>query len=165
MPAAMTARVARRARAATSRKVRRVAPSTTPSASPNRAAAHWARAGMDRAPSSRLRELDRELAQPPVVGLARHRPVERVDGEELLRPLVPGQVVTGMVAEGVVDGGAVGHLEERGHHLAHRGSGTPTTAASTTAGCERRTCSTSSGYTFSPPVLMHAEPRPSSSML
>ena len=30
------------------------------------------------------------------------------------------------------------------------------------SGCSRNTPSTSSGYTFSPPVLMHADPRPSS---
>ena len=43
-----------------------------------------------------------------------------------------------------------------------RSSGTPTTTQSNTDGCERSTSSTSSGYTFSPPVLMHALPRPSS---
>src|SRR3954454_11384655 len=33
----------------------------------------------------------------------------------------------------------------------HFGSGTPTTAASTTAGCSKMAASTSAGYTFSPP--------------
>ena len=41
-----------------------------------------------------------------------------------------------------------------------RSSGTPTTAASATVGSDLRTVSTSSGYTFSPPVLMHSLPRP-----
>ncbi len=39
-------------------------------------------------------------------------------------------------------------------------SGTPTTTASYTEGCCLSTSSTSSGNTFSPPVLMHTEPRP-----
>jgi len=42
-----------------------------------------------------------------------------------------------------------------------RSSGTPTTAASCTDGWSLRTSSTSSGYTFSPPVLMQSDPRPS----
>ena len=44
----------------------------------------------------------------------------------------------------------------------HRSSGIPTTTQSNTSGCDRSASSTSSGYTFSPPVLMHADPRPSS---
>ena len=40
-------------------------------------------------------------------------------------------------------------------------SGTPTATASTTTGKVLRTSSTSSGKTFSPPVLMHTDPRPS----
>ena len=44
----------------------------------------------------------------------------------------------------------------------HFSSGTPTTTASATDGWSFSTSSTSSGYTFSPPVLMHTEPRPSS---
>ena len=41
-----------------------------------------------------------------------------------------------------------------------RGSGRPTTAASRTSACRFRASSTSSGKTFSPPVLMHWLPRP-----
>ena len=41
-------------------------------------------------------------------------------------------------------------------------SGMPTATASTTASWVFSTSSTSSGNTFSPPVLMHTEPRPSS---
>ena len=44
----------------------------------------------------------------------------------------------------------------------HRSSGTPTTTASNTAGCAFSAASTSSGYTFSPPVLIDTEPRPRS---
>src|SRR4051812_25853868 len=43
-----------------------------------------------------------------------------------------------------------------------RSSGTPTTTASRTESWSLTASSTSSGYTFSPPVLMHTEPRPSS---
>ena len=42
-----------------------------------------------------------------------------------------------------------------------RSSGTPTTTASNTASCDFSADSTSSGYTFSPPVLIDTEPRPS----
>ena len=42
-----------------------------------------------------------------------------------------------------------------------RSSGMPTTTASRTAGWVFSASSTSSGKTFSPPVLMHTEPRPS----
>ncbi len=41
-----------------------------------------------------------------------------------------------------------------------RSSGMPTTTASRTLGCVFSASSTSSGKTFSPPVLMHTEPRP-----
>ena len=41
-------------------------------------------------------------------------------------------------------------------------SGMPTATASTTESCVLSTSSTSSGNTFSPPVLMHTDPRPSS---
>src|SRR5437588_3889047 len=41
----------------------------------------------------------------------------------------------------------------------------PNTSASSTAGCSLRISSTSSGNTFSPPVLMHCEPRPNSVMV
>src|SRR5438270_11596180 len=41
-----------------------------------------------------------------------------------------------------------------------RSSGTPTTRQSYTAGCAFTASSTSSGNTFSPPVLMQLEPRP-----
>ncbi len=44
--------------------------------------------------------------------------------------------------------------------LPHLVSGTPATSASYTSGCALSACSTSSAYTFSPPVLMHCEPRP-----
>ena len=43
-----------------------------------------------------------------------------------------------------------------------RSSGTPTTTASNTSAWPFSTDSTSSGYTFSPPVLIDTEPRPSS---
>ena len=46
-----------------------------------------------------------------------------------------------------------------------RSSGTPTTSTSYTAGWSLRTDSTSSGCTFSPPVLMHTDPRPSSTIV
>ena len=42
-----------------------------------------------------------------------------------------------------------------------RSCGVPTTAASNTSSWRSSTASTSSGCTFSPPVLMHTEPRPS----
>ncbi len=42
-----------------------------------------------------------------------------------------------------------------------RSSATPTTVQSKTAGCALSACSTSSGKTFSPPVLMLTDPRPS----
>ncbi len=42
-----------------------------------------------------------------------------------------------------------------------RSSGSPTTTASWTSACSLSASSTSSGKTFSPPVLMHTEPRPS----
>ena len=42
----------------------------------------------------------------------------------------------------------------------HRSSGAPTTITSNTSGWALSTDSTSSGKTFSPPVLMHTEPRP-----
>jgi hypothetical protein len=42
----------------------------------------------------------------------------------------------------------------------HFASGTPTTSASMTSGCALMASSTSSGKTFSPPVLMHLLPRP-----
>ena len=47
--------------------------------------------------------------------------------------------------------------------LPHRSSGTPTTRTSATDGWPCSTPSTSSGCTFSPPVLIDTEPRPSSS--
>ena len=40
-------------------------------------------------------------------------------------------------------------------------SATPTAMQSSIWACERAATSTSSGYTFSPPVLIHTEPRPS----
>ena len=43
-----------------------------------------------------------------------------------------------------------------------RSSGTPTTTASYTAGCDLTAASTSSGKIFSPPELIDSEPRPSS---
>ena len=46
----------------------------------------------------------------------------------------------------------------------NRSSGTPTTRASNTAGWPLSTPSTSSGKTFSPPVLMLDDPRPSTSI-
>ena len=42
----------------------------------------------------------------------------------------------------------------------NRSSGTPTTRQSYTAGCALTASSTSSGKTFSPPVLMQFDPRP-----
>src|SRR5439155_21085464 len=48
-----------------------------------------------------------------------------------------------------------------GTRSTYRSSGTPTTTASNTSGCDLSAASTSSGYTFSPPLLMHTEPRPS----
>src|SRR3954471_18278747 len=42
----------------------------------------------------------------------------------------------------------------------NRSSGTPTTRQSSTAGCILTASSTSSGKTFSPPVLMQFDPRP-----
>ena len=42
----------------------------------------------------------------------------------------------------------------------HTSSASPTTFASSTAGCARNASSTSSGKTFSPAVLMQSEPRP-----
>ena len=47
----------------------------------------------------------------------------------------------------------------------HRSLGRPTTTASNTAGWALRTCSTSSANTFSPPVLIVTESRPSSSIV
>ena len=47
----------------------------------------------------------------------------------------------------------------------HRGDGRPHTTASSTAGWVLSAVSTSSANTFSPPVLMHTESRPCSSMV
>ena len=44
----------------------------------------------------------------------------------------------------------------------HRSSAAPTTRASNTSGCDFSAASTSSVKIFSPPELMHIEPRPSS---
>jgi hypothetical protein len=47
----------------------------------------------------------------------------------------------------------------------HFSSGTPTTTASKTSGCDLSAPSTSSGKIFSPPELMHCEPRPNTVMV
>ena len=105
------------------------------------------------------------LLGPAVVGLAGRRARTSVDDDEVLRQLVAGQRGRGSAraarrASGRRAGSA--GCTTAVTALPHRSSGTPTTSTSSTAGWPCRTASTSSGKTFSPPVLMHCDPRPSS---
>ena len=104
-----------------------------------------------------------ELAQLLVVGLAGRRALERVDDDEALRAPCTRRATRGSARRARRRRSC---WPSRACTSAttispHRSSGTPTTTQSNTSGCERSASSTSSGYTFSPPVLMHADPRPS----
>ena len=101
---------------------------------------------------------------PAVVGLARRRAHDRVDDDEVARRLVRGDVGPGVRGE-VVERGErrpAARCTTATTRSPQRSSGTPTTTASNTASCDFSADSTSSGYTFSPPVLIDTEPRPSS---
>ena len=102
---------------------------------------------------------------PAVVGLARRRAHDRVDEHDArAAPCSRARCARGVLGE---------RVERRARRPARgcttattrspqRSSGTPTTTASNTPACAFSTDSTSSGYTFSPPVLIDTEPRPSS---
>ncbi len=80
----------------------------------------------------------------------------------LARDLVAGDVLAGVRGELVGVGVAPGRaFTTAATRSPHRSSGTPTTTTSNTSGWLFNAFSTSSGKTFSPPVLMLTDPRPS----
>ena len=108
-----------------------------------------------------------DVARPAVVRLARRRAHDPIHEHEAraapcTRPAARGCGSARSSSSGVVPGRACTTAVTRSPQ---RSSGTPTTTASNTAGCDFSADSTSSGYTFSPPVLIDTEPRPSTVMV